>query len=245
MAQFHKIKGMKIYEVVIAQLREKLVSGELGPGEMLPPEKNLAEQMGVSRASVREALKILEFTGFLESKPSEGTKVAYFHPDLLMERLNIATLSHTTTPFQDLVELRETLEPKIARLAVERGDDAELEAIAQIVARTRESSDEILNSESDALFHLALARASHNIFFVRTLESALSMLEELRTRNLRNNRRREAIQAEHAVIVERLLARDAVGAGKAMKRHLLNVRRSVELGLSAPMIDIDETDQAG
>lgn len=232
MAEFHKIKGMKIYEVVIAQLREKLVSGELGPGEMLPPEKSLAEQMGVSRASVREALKVLEFTGFLESKPSEGTRVAYFHPDLLLEKLNLVTLSKSVSLFQDLVELRETLEPKIVALAVERGDDEELQAVAQIVTRIMEGLDDELNSEADALFHLAIAKASHNIFFVRLLESALSMLEELRTRNLRHNRRREAILAEHAEIVEKLLARDAAGASKAMKRHLSNIRRSIEQGLS-------------
>ncbi|SBV97278.1 putative HTH-type transcriptional regulator LutR [uncultured delta proteobacterium] len=238
MPRFQKVKGTKIYEVVISQLKDQIASGLLRPGDMLPPEKTISEEMGVSRASVREALKVLEFMGFLESKPSEGTKIAQFHPDLLLEKLHTVSLSQSSSLLLDLIELREVLEPKIAATAATRGTEEELQDIARIVGFGQGLADEVSREEADAQFHLAIAKASHNVFFVRLVESVLSMLVEIRSRSLSRDRDRSAIAHEHSAIVESLLQRDAQAASTAMKKHLQHIRRSV----NQKRDDIDNTD---
>ncbi len=230
MANFQKVKGTKIYEVVISQLKAKIVSGELGPGDLLPPEKNLAEKMGVSRASIREALKVLEFMGLIESKPGGGTSISYVHSDLLIEKLNSISLCQNDTALLDLMELREVLEPKIVELAVARGTDSELAEIEQLLEKVDGSLDEAFNSQADAMFHMAIARASHNIFFIRLMETALAMLKETRTRTLSLHRRKEVILEEHREILKNLKKRDKLNAIKAIRTHLKRIRSFVEQG---------------
>lgn len=229
MAKFQKVKGTKIYEVVISQLKDKIISGELGPGDQLPPEKVLAEAMGVSRASVREALKVLEFMGLLESKPGGGTNISYLHSDLLVEKINAIPASPSATLLLDLLELREVLEPKIVELAVERSSDAELLEIEEVI-KNHYIEDEEISSRADAMFHIAIARASHNIFFIRLMETALAMLEETRCRTISLQRDPNGIVQEHMEILTPLKQRDKQGAIKAVKAHLRRIRSVVESG---------------
>jgi GntR family transcriptional repressor for pyruvate dehydrogenase complex len=229
MATFQKVKGTKIYEVVISQLKAKILSGELGPGDFLPPEKALAEIMGVSRASVREALKVLEFMGLIESKPGGGTNISYLHADLLIEKLNSISASTHATLLLDLLELREVLEPKIVELAIDRASDAELLNI-EAMMKNCNREDETITSQTDAMFHIAIARASHNVFFIRLMETALAMLEETRTRTLSLSRSQVIIAQEHNDIVEPLKKRDKRGAVKAVKNHLRRIRSVVDRG---------------
>ena len=88
LVEFQKVKNTKVYETVISQLKEKICSGELGPGKLLPPERTLADMMGVSRASIREALKILEYMGLIKCKPGEGTFISTLNSDILVDKLN-------------------------------------------------------------------------------------------------------------------------------------------------------------
>ena len=229
MAIYQKVKGTKIYEVVISQLKAKITSGELGPGDFLPPEKVLAENMGVSRASVREALKVFEFMGLIESKPGGGTSISCLHADLLIEKLNSISASPSATLLLDLLELREVLEPKIVELAIDRASDAELLNIEEMV-KYRNLEDETITSQTDAMFHIAIARASHNVFFIRLMETALAMLEETRSRTLSLSRSQIVIAQEHNAIVEPLKKRDKRGAIKAIKDHLRRIRSVVDSG---------------
>lgn len=230
MANFQRVKGTKIYEVVISQLKAKIVSGELQPGDMLPPEKVLAERMGVSRASVREALKVLEFMGMIESKPGGGTSISYLHTDLLVDKLNTIALSQSDTLLLDLLELRELLEPKIVELAVTRATDTELADIEYMLKKMDGSVDEAMQAEVDSMFHLAIAKASHNLFFIRLMETALAMLLETRARTISMHRRKELIWEEHAEIARKLRDRDADGAAQAIKQHLKSIRMVVNQG---------------
>lgn len=237
MAIFQKVKGTKIYEEVIYQLRQKIISGELGPGDMLPPEKVLAERMGVSRASVREALKVLEFLDLIESKPGGGTSISPLHADILIEQLNAITASPSSTLLLDLLELREVLEPKIVELAIERASDEEIANIEKMLQELN-MADETLTSQTDAMFHIAIARASHNVFFIRLMETALAMLKETRTRTLRMSRSQTLIAQEHNDIVAPLKSRDKRAAVKAIKSHLRRIRLAVE----GDFVDIDDRD---
>lgn len=231
MANFQRIKGTKIYEVVISQLKAKLVSGELAPGDFLPPEKVLAEIMGVSRASVREALKILEFMGLIESKPGGGTSIVFLHADLLIEKMNMIELSQSDTLLLDLLELRELLEPKIVEYAIARATDTELAAIEEMLNNCELSSDEMVNAKNDSLFHLAIAKASHNVFFFRLMESMLAMLQETRLRTLSFPGRKEKISEEHKELAKILKNRDIPGATNAIKQHLKRIRSIVKRGV--------------
>lgn len=227
MSSFSKVRQKKIYEVVVDQIKERIASGQLKAGDMLPTEKTLCEAMGVSRASMREATRILEYLGFIESRAGEGTRVAHFHPDLLLEKLNNANLPRGPGLLLELMELRELLEPRAASLAAVRATDAELRLLASIVEQGA-AADVVESSKADAKYHLAIARASHNVFYARIVESVLSLLEEVRRHNMKLSRRREEIVREHTEVVACVCARDAEKAAVAMRTHLENVRALVE-----------------
>jgi len=226
---FQKVKNVKVYETVILQLKQKIYCGELGPGDILPPERILADMMGVSRASVREALKILEFMGLIESKPGEGTFITSLHTDLLIEKLNSLSTSENETLLLDLIELREVLEPRIVELAVERATEKELEEIEQSLEELQNDFDETFIVDN-ITFHLVIARASHNVFFIRLMETMLDMLQETEELTLSFSRQRQKIIEEHRKIAQCIKKRNGKEAIKAIKEHLKIIRRVVEEG---------------
>ncbi len=227
---FTKVKSLRIYETVISQLKEKIAQGELAPGDMLPPERELASLMGVSRASVREALTVLQFMQLIESRPGGGTFVSSkLQQNQLVEKLNSIAPAENGNILLDLLELREVLEPRIVELAVARASEEEIEKIEKsfemLYADLDENEDE--NEEgrsfSDVIFHLAIASASHNMVFAGLLETMLSMIEETRYQTLLISRKPGEIREEHAQILKNIKNRDILGAKKAMITHLHNI----------------------
>jgi len=228
MTLFNKVKNTKVYETVINELREKIVSGQLGPGDYLPTERELAEMMGVSRASVREALKVLEFMGLIESKPKGGTNISSVSPEILIDKLNALDLSSSDCPLLDLIELREALEPTIVRLAVERATEEEIAELKNNLKGLEDNHDEEYNTRADALFHLNIAKASHNIFFIQLMEVLLAMLKEIRAKTLSMSRERKKIIEEHQVIVKSMEERDKAAAVAAIETHIKNIKAIVQ-----------------
>ncbi len=116
---FQPIKTKKIWEEIVEQLKTMITNGELEPGDKLPSERDMSESMGVSRASVREALITLEAIGILEIKPGEGTFVRQTSDAETFAPLAMV-LALERNPGAQMMEVRRVLETEMAALAAER-----------------------------------------------------------------------------------------------------------------------------
>jgi GntR family transcriptional repressor for pyruvate dehydrogenase complex len=222
---YKRIKNQRIFEQVLEQIRQQIVSGAIRPGDRLPPERTLAELVGVHRHPIREALKILEYMGVVESKPGVGTILSNVGKDILAERVSRVSRFSPRSFLVELIELREAIEPHMAALAAERANADDLEAMKAAIADLK---DEVVKkapvSSGDERLHLSIARATHNDTFLRIVEPVMSMLAEFRERSLGMPGRRRALFREHERIYEAIRARDPKKARAAMKRHLGQIR---------------------
>jgi len=157
-----EVVNEKPMDVIIRQVRELLSTGQLQPGDKLPPERKLSEKFGVGRTHVRDAIRKLEFYGIVKTKPQSGTFVASIGIDAL-ESLISDVLQIDAYSFLSLVETREVLELESVKLACERHlpDDIEkLEAsLLNYLAKTEQGVKAV---EEDFLFHLTIAELSKN-----------------------------------------------------------------------------------
>ncbi len=223
-----RLKGLNKIEVtspsdqIIQQLRALIAQGAINPGDRLPSERALAEQFGVGRSVVREALLKLEFFGILKTRPQSGTTVEDMTSTGLSALIS-NMLSLADPKPADMVEARRVLEVETARLAAERADRA---AIAAIRAAHESHVTSVANGEvtieSDVLFHLQIAEAAGNdvlhsmvsVFAPRIISSAKE------SRTCENGRADRAVE-EHAAILRAIERGDPEAAGHAMYRHLV------------------------
>src|SRR5439155_6197090 len=145
------VRRERIPENIVSQIQQRLERGELKPGDQLPSERVLAEQLQVSRPSVREALRSLELLGVTESRPGGGTFMRIASPDALLRPLTALTRAHD---IEDILEVRALLEPALAELAARRANDEDVAALRAIL---REQEQKVARGESfveeDTRFH--------------------------------------------------------------------------------------------
>ncbi|MDB5056894.1 MAG: transcriptional regulator, GntR family [Chloroflexi bacterium] len=156
-----QVRIPRVYSLVVEQIRALIDSGQLKPGDKLPNERSLAEQLGISRSSVREALSALEVLGVIHSRQGLGNYVANNAPTELPEE-QFEDLIVKGGPFE-IIEARQLFEPGVAALAAVRRTDADLAAIWKCI----EDMEAQLALGADAWepdwgFHVALANACHN-----------------------------------------------------------------------------------
>ena len=160
------LKKESVVQSVINRLTEGMRSGELKPGDRIPPEPELAEMLGVARSSVREAIKILTYLGVLESKRSEGTFVCSGYSESMIDPMVYGIILNQDS-FENLMELREMTEVGMIRLAMEHHDEhelAELEGILEdmktAAADPRDPAGKFF--EIDDVFHDKIDEMSKN-----------------------------------------------------------------------------------
>ncbi len=214
------LKRTKVSLAVAAKLQEILLSGEYEVGEKLPPEMVLAERFGVSRSSIREAMRSLESEGLVRVIHGVGTMVTGGRDT--GSRSDLATLlviEGTTVP--ELFEARLALESETAFRAAERLSTSDASELRQILKRLNDltiSDEEYV--EADVALHLAIARVSKNKIFVHILESLKNLLTEYSLRTIKLPGRREKANEGHRAIVEAILGRNPSAARKAAIDHL-------------------------
>jgi GntR family transcriptional repressor for pyruvate dehydrogenase complex len=229
MASFDKIKNKRIFEQIIDQIETQIVSGELKPGDQLPSERQISEMMGVHRHSVREALKILEFLGIVESKSGLGTLVSNTRTDTIAERVSKASRFHPQRLIFEVVELRQMLEPHIAALAAVNAGDDDLKAIEEALNLLEKDNGALdISINADTQFHMAIARATHNETLLGITEPIMEMLMGFRERLAEVPGRRKKANKEHRVIYETIHAHDARKAKFYMQRHVNSVRKILD-----------------
>lgn len=217
----------RIYEDIGQRLQSLVDSGDFRPGDRLPPERQLALLFGVSRNSVREAIKSLEQKGVLESRPGAGTYLtATCHADVA--RQFGEAFARERHRLEDIFELRLLLEPQIAHLAARR-------ITARVLKRLQAISDAYETAlgdgrpvfDIDQEFHDAIAEATRNQSIVRLMEQMHDLLSESRDEALQSPDRSRTSLAAHREILEALRRHDAEGARSAMTEHLEHTREIV------------------
>jgi GntR family transcriptional repressor for pyruvate dehydrogenase complex len=219
------VRSSRLYEQIVQQVEESIHRGTLKVGEQLPPERDLAQQFGVSRTAVREAVKALREKGLVEAYPGRGTFITESSPYSMRQSLDRMLKVGQPEGFAYLAEVREILEPEIAALAATRFDAEDLASMREQVAvmdTARKDPDAFIEADLD--FHLALAEAAANPLILSLIDSIVGLLREQRMGIFQVDGGPERGQYHHKRILEAVEHRDPLGARDAMKAHLRQVR---------------------
>jgi GntR family transcriptional repressor for pyruvate dehydrogenase complex len=220
--------GTVTREALPDQIAARVISliGErhLKPGDRLPPERELAQAMGVSRSSLREALRALSLLGVTEMRHGDGTYLTALDPDALMRPFGLV-LALSDGQLQELFEARRVIEPGLAALAAARADDETLEALRLCVGESAATvEDEDAFMRADLELHSLIARAASNSILWHVIGSISGMGIASRRRTNPLPGLREQSAEDHREIVDAIEARDPAAAAAAMLRHLENVQ---------------------
>lgn len=212
------------YTVVVERMCEQIRTGALLPGDRLPPERQLARELAVSRTSVRQALQALAERGVVESRQGDGTYVAAelsasFPGDAILDALN-----RERGVLGDILEFRRLLEPQIAALAAQRIDAAGIDRLKVVVCDQQRA---LLAGREDAAldaeFHCLLAEYAGNRVLVRVMAALRATVDETRAARLRTSGRQNASMEGHLRLLDALEARDAAAAHAAMEQHIAEI----------------------
>lgn len=216
-------KTNRAYEVVIEAIKEKIKNGELKKGEKLRPEREIAEDLGVSRASVREALRALDVIGLIESRQGAGNYIKETFEESLIQPLSVMFLLEQND-LTEINEFRSILESQAAVLAAERIDEEDIEKLQVLINEMGETSDEIKNAQIDRELHYIIDNASKN----RVISSILIVISELIDESIKGTRseltKLDATNSKklleiHRELVDAMKNRDKKKAFEAMKKH--------------------------
>lgn len=233
---FAKIPYLGATVAAIEQIEQVIRSGEFGPGDQLPPERELAEMLGVSRPTVREALQALTLLGILDRRRGSGTYVSHVSEDSLAGTLGwLLSMAVRDKDALDVLDARATLESGLARLAAERMSDKALDTLASHLRELKkaESQEDILRI--DMVMHAMVAEGAANPLLQVMLNSISRWEASTRIRTVLVPRVRSEVADDQEAIVAALTARDPVRAESTMRRHILRIRNeySADLGRSA------------
>ncbi len=231
-AGLEPVRKTKVYAEAAAQIQRLIADGRLKPGDKLPPERELAEVFGVSRTSVRDAIRVLETQGLVEPRHGEGTVVRQISIDAIVSPLADA-LAATKDLTADLFDMRKMLEPPLARAAAFRATAEDVRALEEIVARQtgRVRAGEIA-IEEDSAFHYRIATAAKNQVVLRTIDVLMDLLRESRVRSLQGPGRAEKSLDGHRRILAAIRRRDPNGAAEEMRIHIEEIEMILFPGLT-------------
>ena len=226
---FQPVQSEKLARGVVRQIELLILRGLLRPGERLPPERDLADRMGVSRPSLREAIAELQERGLLVARPGAGVYVAQMLGSAFSEALVQLFARHQEAVF-DYVSFRRDLEGMAAERAARVGSDTDLKVIATVFSKMeaahskRDPADE---AELDAEFHLAIIEASHNIVMLHLMRAMFDLLRAgvfyNRQAMFRHRQTRELLLEQHRAINDAIQARDPLAARAAAESHMCYV----------------------
>ncbi|CAM5629273.1 transcriptional regulator [Streptomyces spiroverticillatus] len=211
-----------LVDTVVEQLRDQLTDGEWSVGDRIPTEHDLAEQLGVGRNTVREAVRVLVHAGLLESRQGNGTFVrSTADPAAVLRGMQHAGAL-------DVLELRVALEAEAARLAAVRRDEDDLRALRAALADLEEQGDRA--ADPDLAFHLGIVEATHNAAFTEVYRFFSAQVHESLVTSLGDHEMPPIDLAAHAALVDAVESGDPATAEQAA-RALLQVPIDVIRGL--------------
>jgi GntR family transcriptional repressor for pyruvate dehydrogenase complex len=218
-----RIKKIDLTEEVIKRMKELLERGDLRAGSKLPPERELAEMLGISRPSLRQALKALSVMGIIKGRPGYGTYVTDRFSEILSEPLHFLMLFKENLPFTELFEARAIIETKLASLAASRVTEDDLKLMEQSLKGMKDN----LNSPKGFLdheirFHKAIIDAAGNSLLSMVMDILYKLLNQYRERAiLVLGNGLDAMYERHARIFEEIARNDPDAAEKAADDHFV------------------------
>lgn len=223
---FEQTKNPKTYEVIIAQIRDMILNKELKKGDKLPSERSLAEQLNVSRTSVREALIALQTIGIIETKHGGGNFIRQSFEKSLLEPISIAFMLENRDP-NELFEVRHALEVKAAGLAAENADKNDIAELKSLIMKiyTAEDSNIPLNAEFDKEFHYLVAKISRNFLIINLLnvitELMYSSITHVRDLIYSDGIDNKELVEIHRDICSKIIKHDIEASKAAMHKHFM------------------------
>jgi len=229
------VRRTRLREEAAEQIKSLIRSGQLRPGDKLPSERELVTQLAVSRASVREALRMLENMGLLIVKPGNGTYVREVPIDALVDPL-ASWLLERREALLHLLEAREIIEPQIVALAARRATPQAIQAMEEAlaeVARQAQADNTEGMAQGIVTFHRLITEAANNHILLRILNTIADLLAESMQETLRIPGRPGKSLANHRRILAAIRAGDAAAASTAMRQHLRSVQEDILAAIGA------------
>jgi GntR family transcriptional repressor for pyruvate dehydrogenase complex len=218
---------MAVTDEAIEKIKAMIVSGELGPGDRLPPEKELAERLGLSRNSMREAVKALEVIRVLDVRRGDGTYVTSLEPHLLLEAITFVVDLHDDGSLLELFAVRRMLESQATGLAAGNATAEEAAALQEEVASV--DSDTVSLDDlvaHDMRFHREIVRLTGNDYLASLIESLSSQTVRARIwRGLTEQNALDRTLSEHRAIADAIAQHDSALATSLATAHIAGVER--------------------
>ncbi len=226
LALIQPVRRDRLYQGIVTQIEGLLARGELKPGDQLPPERQLAEQFRVSRASVREALRSLELLGIVETRPGGGTFVRHGQPgDLTKPLTNLIARGHD---LKDVIDVRGLMEPAVAERAARNVTAEDLAELREVLAaQERKVSAGESYVDEDTRFHEVIGSAARNELLVTVLGVIWDVLRSSREEWLQTERRAHESLEAHRRILAALERHDPRGARDAAAEHVRTVGEGI------------------
>ena len=214
------IQRTTLTEAAFEQLISLVVNGEWKPGDRIPPERDLCQQLRIARASLREALKAMELIGMLNSRVGDGTFICP-RSEFLSRPLLWAFTGMDHDELQDIMESRMIIEENIAGLAAERATEEQIAHIGEVLQLMRDSiarNESIL--EADMAFHLAVSVAAQNTLLLTAARLLRNMMRQAIYHKLLIPDIERSVLKDHVAIYKAIQRRSPQAARRAMRAHL-------------------------
>jgi GntR family transcriptional regulator, transcriptional repressor for pyruvate dehydrogenase complex len=215
-----------VTDEAIEKIKAMIVSGTLRAGDRLPKEADLAAELGLSRSSLREAVRALSLMNILDVRQGDGTYVTSLEPTLLLEALSFIVDFHRDATVLELLAVRRILEPAATAMAAERATDSELEELGKLLDSLGESpsADELV--ANDLEFHRRIVARSGNSVLSSLVETMSAPTTRARVwRGLTQAGAWERTLAEHRAILHAMVLRDAEAARSWSTVHIASVEQ--------------------
>ena len=226
-----KLNGKKTYEYVFDYFSEQILSGKLKLNDKIPTEREIAEQLGVSRNSIREVMHMLEITGLIECLQGSGNYVRCDPVEYMLKSVNMV-MALLEIDYAEIFHIRTGYEYAAVRLAVEAATEEELEGMRQILEEMEQPMSAKESARLDLDFHHMLVKSSHNrilILYSSMLDGLLDQfIENFRAKILTNKMRAELLRRSHWGIYHALRERGLPEAMKAFDKHFRVVEAQLE-----------------
>ncbi len=232
MERFQPVNSPKITNLIIEQIREAILSGEIKPSEKIPPERELVNRFKASRVAVREALKNLEASGLLVIKPGSGVYVAETDSKTMSDSL-YSILRMQKTSLNEVTEGRLIFEPLVARLAAERRTEQDILLLEANIKRT----ETVLRAKTPTTaenveFHSLVAASVHNTVISLTMKTLLDVAQVMTIETHNNVKERFAISyrsyKQHKLLLKAFRERDSGKAYQLMLDHIGEVQLALK-----------------
>jgi GntR family transcriptional repressor for pyruvate dehydrogenase complex len=217
-------KSEKVSNNIIAQIRDAILSGRLKPGDRLASEKELIEQFGVSKATMREALRVLEAIGLLEIRKGIAGGAFVAEVDMRTTLHAIVNFLHfQTVSVKEVTMLRYLIEPSVAQVAAAKRTDKDIEKLEQVIGDSITRGDTEVSKEIS--FHRYLARMTENTILTLTIDMIDNLLKSMKRKISLPPEFYEHVRDAHTIILECLIQQDGLAAKIAMANDVVGVGR--------------------